>query len=135
MIHIGKETVMNLQSNPKIKTYLLIGLFSFILAWGSSVFSHKSHAKKTISVTVGVDKQLAKRIQVFGLGFMVNNKRRGGMGTRTTKSGPAYATYSFGFKQYRGKQVSCGSSVLKEDCDVVLYYQGNRCHHKVFPKN
>lgn len=126
---------MKIQSNPKIKIYLIIGLFSFIFAWAGSVFSHKSHAKKSISVTVGVEKQLAKRIQVLGLGFMVNNKRRGGMGIRTTKSGPAHAKYSFGFKQYRGSQVSCGSSVLTKDSDVVLYYQGNRCHHKVFPKN
>lgn len=112
----------------RIRQIVLVGLFGALIGW-----SVNSFAAKTISVTVAVDTNIAKSKTVIGIGFTVNGKSSGGAGKRTTKTGPAGATYKFGFRDYR-EDVSCGSSVLKQNSMVVLYYVGNKCTHRVIPK-
>jgi len=90
-------------------------------------------AARTITVVAGVDKQTARSMVVYAVGFSVNNKGHGSLGTRTKKTGPAGAKYSFGFKSGRG-DISCGSSVLTKDSVVIMSYNGRTCTHKVYRK-
>ena len=113
----------------KIMKKILITLFSLIFAWAANA----SYAGKTISVTVVVEKNISSKMRIFGTGFSVNNKSSGSMGSSTTKTGPAGGKYSFGFR-IAGKDVSCGTALLKQNSIVLLYFRGNKCVNKVMPK-
>ena len=106
---------------------LFIGLASMPLA------AKTMSTGKTISVSVVVDPSVTKQVRVYGTGFSVNNNGKGSPGSSTTKTGPAGATYSFGFK-IAGKDISCGTAVLNRDSKVTLYYRGGKCVNKVTPK-
>jgi len=119
---------MEMLNHSRIKQLMYLALFGLFIAWAGA-----SYAAKTITVTVTVDSKIAKKMTVIGTGFSVNGKSSGGAGKRTTKTGPAGANYSFGFRSYRN-DISCGSSVLNKNSMVILYYVGNKCTHKVVPQ-
>ncbi len=100
------------------KWYMLIGLFVLIIAFaGTSLAAH------TITVTVGVSKNLVAKHPVSAIGYSINNDRGHGALGRTYKgSGPAGAKYSFGFKS-KGKSISCGPKggvTLNQNSTVVF---------------
>lgn len=109
------------------KILISLGALIFTLAVGTT------YAANTISVTVVVDKSISSKMRIFGTGFSVNNKSKGSMGSSTTKTGPANAKYDFGFR-IAGKDVSCGSAVLRQNSTVLLYFKGNKCVNKVTSK-
>ncbi len=109
-----------------MKKMLLIvfGIFSF--------FSINSYAtSKDITVRVTADKSITSKMRVTAIGFEVGGKKKGGLGSGTTKTGPAGGSYSFGIRTKNG-DVSCGTAVLKNNATVVLYMKGNSCFNKTF---
>lgn len=95
---------------------LILGFF-FI---GSSY----AFAANTINVTVMTNDQSAAAI-----GYVVNGKKSGGTGKSYEGMGPVNGKYSFGYRRNsaQGKDIPCGSHVLKRNSQVFLVAKGNRC--------
>ena len=113
--------------NSQTKWYLLLGWFSLFLAFAENSFA----ATKKITVRVVAAKSVTSKMRVWAIGFSVNKKGRGSLGSDTTKTGPAGGKYSFGFKGPNGG-ANCGEATLGKDTTVVLHYKGKKCTYKLF---
>ena len=78
---------------------------------------------KTVKVQVQVT--TSQDAKVSAVGFSVGNKKTGGLGKLTTKSGPT-GKYSFGIRTKNG-DLSCGSATISQDSIVKLSYDGKTC--------
>ena len=78
--------------------------------------------------------------KVSGLGFTVNGKNHGGMGSSYSAQNMPAGKYSFGIRvggAISGKDVPCNSDngqkyvILKKDTDAILQYSGKTCVLKI----
>ena len=99
-----------------------IKIFSFTII---SLFSLQTFAGDTISITVKTNEKKAA-----GIGYTVGGKESGGSGKSYVGKGPKNKKYSFGYRKnsIRGTNISCGSSTLTKDSNVILITKNNKCH-------
>jgi hypothetical protein len=86
--------------------------------------SLQSFAEETIKVTVKTNDKRAAAI-----GFSVEKKNSGSLGSSHTSRGPKDKSYQFGYKldSIFGPGVDCGFLVLTRDSVVTLIKDGGKC--------
>jgi hypothetical protein len=115
----------NFSLQPPFKRILTMRLTTTLVLIASSVLlSLPAYAINVKVVSTNSDIQ--------GLGFTVNGKENGGMGTEYHKAGLPKGSYSFGVRM-NGKDISCkdghGKKMIRlnSDTNAVLNLKGNRC--------
>lgn len=101
----------------KYITYLLTSLF-LLMSTNTVV------AGETIVVTVKTKEKKAAAI-----GYSVDGRDYGTLGSSYTGKGPANKEYHFGYKTgiIFGENIDCGYLTLTENSTVILISQDNRC--------
>ena len=93
------------------------------IAFFITVFACNSFADDVIEVTViATDKAMA-------VGYLVEGKKLGGLGKSYSGKGPVNREYFFGYRKnpFNGRDISCGSIVLKKNTKVQLVTKGEQC--------
>jgi len=103
----------------RVKIYFLIALFGLIIGYAGSTLA--------ITVTVGANKQLAPNVKAIGFSIVGKKGSYGWLGHTYKRSSLPAGTYSFGFRNKQGKDVSCGTAKLTKDSIVVLQMSGSKC--------
>lgn len=73
----------------------------------------------------------------FALGYKVNGKSKGAVGSNYNGKGPANSIYKFGLRKKSSKHtnITCGTHKLTHDSKVILIINGNTCEHKLSALN
>lgn len=108
-----------LVKRSRLKLYLLIAVFGLIIGYAGSTLA--------ITVTVGASKQLAPNVKAIGFSIVGKKGSYGWLGHTYKRSNLPAGTYSFGFRNKEGKDVSCGTARLTKDSIVLLNMSGSKC--------
>lgn len=93
-----------------------------------------------ISSTYAININVHSTSKVSGLGFTVNGKNHGGMGSTYSAKNMPVGKYSFGLRvggAISGKDIPCNSDngqkyiMLKKDTTAILQYSGKNCTLKI----
>jgi len=93
------------------------------------------------SVTYAININVQCTSKVSGLGFTVNGKNHGGMGSTYSAKNMPEGKYSFGIRvggAISGKDIPCNFEngqkyvILKKDTNAILHYNGKNCVLKIF---
>lgn len=92
------------------------------------------------SSTYAININVQSTSKVSGLGFTVNGKNHGGMGSTYSAKDMPEGKYSFGIRvggTVLGKDIPCNASngqkyvILKKDTNATLQYSGKSCVLKI----
>lgn len=108
-----------LTKSRRTKLYVLITVFSLVVTYVGGALA--------ISVSVGASKQLAPSVKAIGFSIVGKKGSYGWLGHTYKRTNLPEATYSFGYRDKSGKDVSCGTARLTKDSTVVLYTKGGKC--------
>jgi hypothetical protein len=64
------------------------------------------------------------------VGYLVEGKKTGGLGSTYSGKGPVNKEYSFGYRKrvLGGTDISCGTLILNKNSKVQLVTHGEQCH-------
>lgn len=89
-----------------------------------SLLSLHAFAENTITVNVK-----AEAAEVAAIGYTVEGKNSGRIGSSYTGKGPKNKEYVFGYRKgaIYGKNIRCGTLTLSENSTVTLVHQDGAC--------
>lgn len=84
----------------------------------------------TYAEDIVVEVKVVATERAGAVGYLVEGKSSGGLGSYYSGKGPSSKRYVFGYRKQAigGEDISCGSAILSKNSQVKLIVKGNQCY-------